>query len=212
MSTKFASSGQAGQTLYAILWDDDQPWNGSAFEVFNSSNYSTYDIAGTEKGSTGYYVFTFPAGIAAGFYKAMIFRQDGGSPAQGDTVWDGPIDLHWDGTQLISLADIMTSIDAIQAKTDNLPEGIQKNTALSNFEFVMCSSSDHISPATGLTVTAQRSIDGGAFAACANSVTEVGSGVYKINLAGADLNGTVITLKFTATGADATLITVKTEV
>lgn len=104
-----------------------------------------------------------------------------------------------------------TEIAAIKAKTDNLPEGIQKNTALSNFEFVMIDSSDHVSGKTGLTVTAQRSIDGGAFAACANSVNEVSAGVYKINLSAADLNGDVVTLKFTATGADTTWITVKTE-
>jgi len=104
-----------------------------------------------------------------------------------------------------------SDITAIKAKTDNLPEGIQKNTALSNFEFLMVDSSDHITPKTGLTVTAQRSIDGAAFAACANSVSEVSNGIYKINLAAADLNGDVITFKFTATGADATYITLKTE-
>lgn len=88
---------------------------------------------------------------------------------------------------------------------------IKKNTQLSNFEFLMVSSTDHITPATGLTVTATRSIDGAAFASCANSVSEVGSGIYKITLATTDLNGTVITLKFTATGADARYITIPTQ-
>ncbi len=69
---------------------------------------------------------------------------------------------------------------------------------------------DHVTGKTGLTVTATRSIDGGAFASCANAPTEVSSGVYAIDLAAADLNGTVITLRFTGTGADATLLTVKT--
>ncbi|MBA3767789.1 MAG: hypothetical protein H0W99_12540, partial [Acidobacteria bacterium] len=45
-----------------------------------------------------------------------------------------------------------------------------------------------------------RSIDGGAFAACANAVSEVSSGAYKITLAAADLNGDSITLRFTASG------------
>lgn len=84
---------------------------------------------------------------------------------------------------------------------------MSKNTAFSNFCFVMINSSDDISPATGLTVTAERSIDGGAFAACANSVSEVSNGVYKIDLAAADLNGNCIVLKFTATGANPTLHT-----
>jgi hypothetical protein len=57
-------------------------------------------------------------------------------------------------------------------------------------------------PAPSLTVTATRSIDGAAFGACANSASEIGNGWYKINLAAADLNGAVIILRFTATGAD----------
>jgi hypothetical protein len=88
---------------------------------------------------------------------------------------------------------------------------VQKNTALNNFMFFMRQEADHVSPATGLSVTAQRSIDGGLFAACANAVSEVGDGVYKINLAAADLNGNVITLKFTAAGADQRTVTIITQ-
>lgn len=103
-------------------------------------------------------------------------------------------------------------IDAIKAKTDNLPEGIKKNAVLNNFEFLMIDSSDHISPKTGLTVTATRSIDGAAFGAAANLVSELSNGIYKINLAAADLNGSIITLRFTAPGADDRLITIKTNI
>lgn len=83
---------------------------------------------------------------------------------------------------------------------------VQANTALANFEFVMYDTSGD--PATGKTVTATRSIDGGAFAACANAVTEVGSGVYKISLATSDLNGNVVTFKFSASGCEDTLVTI----
>jgi hypothetical protein len=106
---------------------------------------------------------------------------------------------------------LQSDVTAIKAKTDNLPSGVKKNTALNNFEFLMISSTDHVTPKTGLTITAQRSIDGGAFAAAANAAAEVGNGIYKINLAAADLNGDIITLKFTATGADPTYITLITE-
>lgn len=82
---------------------------------------------------------------------------------------------------------------------------IRKNTALTGFLFVMYDSGG--APKTGLTVTGQRSLDGAAFAATANSPTEVGSGVYAITLAAADLNGDVVGLRFTAAGADATNIT-----
>ena len=104
-------------------------------------------------------------------------------------------------------------ITAIKAKTDNLPEGVTKNAALNNFEFLMVDSTDHITIKTGLGagVTAERSIDGGAFAACANAVSEVSAGIYKINLDATDLNGDVITFKFSAAGADMRFITIKTE-
>jgi hypothetical protein len=87
---------------------------------------------------------------------------------------------------------------------------LKKNTAFSNFPFTMYDSSTHL-PATGLTVTATRSIDGAAFASCTNSVVEVGSGSYKIDLSSADMNGESIKLKLTATGADQQDITIVTQ-
>lgn len=109
------------------------------------------------------------------------------------------------------LAAVDTEVAAIKAKTDNLPEGIQKNATLTAFEFYMVDSTDHVSAKTGLTPTCERSIDGGAFAAMTNAPTEVGSGIYKINLATTDTNGDFITFKFTSAGADATLVSFKTE-
>lgn len=88
---------------------------------------------------------------------------------------------------------------------------IKKNTALANFMFPLVDSTDHVTPKTGLTVTATRSLDGAAFAACANAVTELSNGVYKISLAAGDLNGDVVTLRFTATGGDDRLITIITQ-
>ena len=88
---------------------------------------------------------------------------------------------------------------------------IKKNTAKANFPFVMIDSTDHVSGKTGLSVTATRSIDGGAFAACANAATEIANGVYNIDLAASDLNGDTVIFRFTGTGADDTLITVVTQ-
>ena len=87
-------------------------------------------------------------------------------------------------------------------------QGVQKNVALSDFAFEMLSSSDHITPATGLTVTATIQKDGGAFAAAANSASELSNGVYLIDWDAAELNATVVTLKFTAPGADQRTITI----
>jgi hypothetical protein len=130
------------------------------------------------------------------------------------------------------LTAVDTEVAAIKAKTDNLPsdpadasdiatafaavpaavwangtrtltgsQGIKKNTAKAAFPFQMTDSTNH-NPATGLTVTAQRSLDGAAFAACANSVVELSNGIYTIDLAAGDLNGDTVFFKFTATGAD----------
>jgi len=107
-------------------------------------------------------------------------------------------------------AGYLDDIAAIKTKTDNLPSGVKKNTALNNFTFPMISSASG-NLTTGLTVTALRSIDGGTPAACANAVTEVGSGSYKIDFAASDLNGDVIMFIFTAPGAKARTFTITTE-
>ncbi len=76
---------------------------------------------------------------------------------------------------------------------------IKKNTALANFTFLMVDSSDV--PATGLTVTAERSLDGAALASMANAVSEISNGLYKISLAAADTNADICCYRFTASGA-----------
>ena len=92
--------------------------------------------------------------------------------------------------------------DAVRGGMSALPAGpmaIKKNQALNAFEFVMVNSSQ--APVTGLSITATRSIDGGAFGACANAAAEIGtSGVYKIDLAASDLNGTSFMFRFDGGG------------
>ncbi len=73
------------------------------------------------------------------------------------------------------------------------------NTALNGFTFLMVDTAGI--PRTGLTVTAQRSLDGSAFSSCANAVSEISNGFYKIDLATTDMNGVLVMLRFTATGA-----------
>jgi len=80
---------------------------------------------------------------------------------------------------------------------------IRKNTAFSAFTFMMRDSTTH-APKTGVTVTATRSLDGGSFAACTNSPTEIASGWYKIDLSAGDLNAKVISFRATGTGSDDT--------
>jgi hypothetical protein len=88
------------------------------------------------------------------------------------------------------------------------PQGFKKNTAFTNFTFPMFDADGAL--ATGLTVTGERRIDGGAFAALANSISEVSGGFYSVDLATTDLNGDMITLLMTATGAQPAAIGIKT--
>ena len=87
---------------------------------------------------------------------------------------------------------------------------VKKNTALAGFTFPMFSTSSG-QLQTGLTVIASRSIDGGAVGLTANAVAEVGSGLYKLDLAASDLNGNSITLILTATGSADNTITFVTQ-
>lgn len=130
------------------------------------------------------------------------------------------------GAGLTSLAQAATALSTATWTTaragylDSLNTGVtlaasqivvKKNTALSAFPFLMVLASDHVTGATGRTVTATRSIDGGAFASCTNSPAEVSNGMYRINLSAADLNGNTITLRFTAATCDDTFITILTQ-
>jgi hypothetical protein len=91
------------------------------------------------------------------------------------------------------------------------PMAVAQNVALNNFQFVMRSSTDHVTPVAGLTVVTMVSINGAAFVPTTNSATSLSNGVYNLNLAAADLNGSVVTLLCTATGADALPITFLTQ-
>jgi hypothetical protein len=99
-------------------------------------------------------------------------------------------------------------VDAILAR---LPTRLTKNTAFSAFMFKMVDATDHVTAETGLTITATRSLDGAAFASCANSATEVSGGWYKIDLAAGDVNGNMVVLRFAGTGADTREVAIVTQ-
>lgn len=138
------------------------------------------------------------ATFAAGAVDAAALAADAGTEIAA-AVWD-------------RAESAITTASSIGVKLKNtLPQKITKNTALSAFMFLMVDSTDHVTGKTGLTITAERSLDGAAFGACANLASEVANGMYKINLAATDLNADVVTLKFTGTAADARFITIVTE-
>jgi hypothetical protein len=77
-------------------------------------------------------------------------------------------------------------------------------------DFYLVSSLDHVSPVTGATITSQRAIAGGAFGATSGSVAEISNGCYRLSAAAADMNGTDIIFRFTATAADPVVIPINT--
>jgi hypothetical protein len=129
-------------------------------------------------------------------------------------IYDSPTKAEMDAAHALlataaNLTTVDTVVDAIKAKTDNLPSGVPKNVALSNFMFLMTDSTNH-DPATGLAITGTISKDGAAFAALTNAEAEVANGMYKVDLEQAEMNADVITLRFTAPGADDRFITIFT--
>lgn len=116
-----------------------------------------------------------------------------------------------------ALSTVDSNVDSILADTGTdgvkLEAGqvfIKRNVAFSNFCFVMNNSTTYV-PQTGLTVSGEVSLDGASFGSLANSVSEVGNGVYVVDLAQAETNAQSFTLRFTATGALDRLITIVTQ-
>lgn len=107
-----------------------------------------------------------------------------------------------------NLSGSVASVTAAVAITSN----IKQNQALAGFAFLMTDSTSH-NPATGLTVTVTRSINGAAFAAgTLSAVTEVGNGVYSVDFGAGDLNGKTIILQATAAASDTTFERILTQV
>lgn len=76
-----------------------------------------------------------------------------------------------------------------------------QNVAFNNIPFLWVAASDHVTPVTGATTTSvTRSIDGGAFGVATGTLAEIGNGIYQFDASAADMNGGIITFKFSATG------------
>jgi hypothetical protein len=155
----------------------------------------------------------------------------GGSTNVNVVQWDGTnvptplvggvpiVDVgDWLGTAVTSNAGVpvvytTNTVTATVSGTVTLGTGqltVKRNTAMNGFSFPMYNATTGVLQ-TGLTVAAVNTIDGGSIRSCSNSVTEIGSGLYSLNLSTTDTDGTVITFIFTATGAGSTVITVITQ-
>jgi hypothetical protein len=92
-----------------------------------------------------------------------------------------------------------------------------QNAAFNNIQFLFVDSTDHVTPVTGAgTMAVTRSIDGAAFGAGGGTgPAEIGNGIYQYDASAGDMNGGVITFRFTATtgtpnAPDDTFVTIVT--
>jgi hypothetical protein len=99
MANELSTGAGTGNTVYAhVLNSAKRRWNGTAFEVYSSSNYPNYTIAMTEQGISGVYVGDFPSGVTdSGSYEIYYYIRQDVSPAEGDPV-AGVGSVTWDGS------------------------------------------------------------------------------------------------------------------
>jgi len=149
---------------------------------------SNTDMRGTDSANT---VVPDVAGTAATLHGVT----DGKIDTVGTNVTAVLLDT---GTTIPgTITSLQTDSTAIKAKTDNLPSGITKNVALSDFSVLMVLSSDGTTVATGKTVVCRISKDGSAFSVSTNSVTEISNGMYTVDLTQTEMNADAIILRFT---------------
>jgi len=116
--------------------------------------------------------------------------------------------------QTAMLANQATQLaDLAQLKSDN-PNAPTKGVAFNNFKAMMYDANDHFTPKAGLGggVTAMIQKDAGAFVAITGTVNEIGLGLYSIDtLTIAEMTADLITIQFTAVGADVQTISFATQ-
>lgn len=161
------------------------------------------DIAAAKVDTAAILVDTGTAGVVIGAGQTVATVTSAGlSAAAVDAIWDEDI-----------VAAHNTADTAGAILNNILPE---KNSAFSDIEFLWVAASDHVTPVTSASTTSvTRSIDGGAFGSGTGTLAEVGNGIYQYDASAADMNGTVITFRFVATGGtpgapDDAFVTLKT--
>lgn len=103
MANEIQFTDATGNTNYVNLTNAVGQWYntaGAAFEAYNASNFTDYDIAATEFGASGVYAATMPT-VAAGTYNLIARKRAGGSPATTDTVV-ALGEIQWTGTLVLT--------------------------------------------------------------------------------------------------------------
>ncbi|MEY2690193.1 MAG: hypothetical protein RL375_4393 [Pseudomonadota bacterium] len=224
-----ATDGNTAETALTIANTDIKIWKAGATTLANknsggathisSGNYSAVlDATDTDTLGSGAIVVQVAGALAVRLPFTVLPANVFDSLIAGSDLLDTSV-VQWTGTAVATpdtaghpKVTIKTGTGAGELSLTSgrvlARSGIQKNTALANFTFTMTDSTNH-NPAPSLTVTGTRSLDGGAFASgTIANMTEIGNGVYQCDLGAGDLNGDVVQLRFTASGADDLTITI----
>lgn len=189
--------------------------SGGATHIANGNYYAVLDATDTDTlGNLEVHVHVAGALAVKREYlvvPAMVFD----SLVLGTDVLNADV-TQWNGTNVASPATAGYPAVTLKVGTGtgevNLSSGavpikgnVKKAAAFAKFPFMMTDSSAH-APATGKTVTATISKDGGSFAPLnsGDTVTEIANGIYEVDLDATDTNANNIILRFTASGCDDT--------
>jgi len=169
--------------------------NGHGAEIVGHGSGDGILVEGGSSGGVGIVV------DSDGDANAVEFKAAAGGDGSGLYLQGGS------GGSDINAAEIA----AIQAKTDNLPHSVKKNTIIEKFKFVMFDATTG-DPTAGFTVTATKKLDAdAAWSAMTGTIRNLGFGAYDIDINAADTNGDTGIWLFTAPGAKVTFITIVTE-
>ncbi len=169
-----------------------------SFAIYLTDQSNRYTFKSAPTLATGDFQISKDGGVFANLATLPTVEPTGGSRVK----------VSLSATEMAAdILDIL-AVDAAGAEWDPLAITIKTND-YSNFEFVMYDANGD--PSAGLTVTAQKSVNGGAYASATNSVVAVGSGTYKINPT-PDIPSTgIVTFRFTASGAKEQAVTIAAE-
>lgn len=121
--------------------------------------------------------------------------------AAGDMIWRvghgqvNNITTQEDGSGLTEAGGDGDHLTALPTDADLMPVANEAFT----YQFHMVNANG--APTAGLTITAERILDGAAKATCTGTVTDEGDGVYSFAASAADMNGAAVTHLFSASGA-----------
>lgn len=198
------TAGTTGKALADIEVDTAEIGTAGAGLTNISLPNQTMDITGNLSGSVG--SVTGAAGSVTGAVGSVAGNVDGSIGSLGATAKTEV------NTEVDNALDTVIPSSPTLGSLNALVRGSvpRKNVALSDLEFLMVDATDFTTPVIGLTLAGTRSIDGGAFAVVAGTIAEVANGIYQFDATAADMNGSIITFRFTATGAADRYITLRT--